>query len=282
MASNVVAVTNGKGGVGKTSVAANVAGEAAALGRRVLTIDLDDQGNLGEDLGYYHDGDSDEGQSLHDAVVDGADLQVLRDVRGRDGLDSVAGGQWTGRLSDRLKIGLETSSDVADVLDDAAAGYDLVLLDTPPNMRCQLLAQALTASRWVVVPSSRDSASVKGIERVGQVVARQRDDDADGPAILGVVLFDFGKRHTRLIREMRDAHTGGGLHVFDTVVRSNHRGTVQMRDNGELAGEYGRRAHRLVDTTNRYQASKTVSLGAGGLASDYAELTAEILEATGL
>jgi Mrp family chromosome partitioning ATPase len=61
---NAVAVATGKGGVGKTSITANVAGTAALSGWRVLAVDLDPQGNLGNDLGYNQRGDGDEGGRL--------------------------------------------------------------------------------------------------------------------------------------------------------------------------------------------------------------------------
>ncbi len=99
----VVCITNGKGGVGKTSLTANIAGHAAEAGWRTLVVDLDAQGDLGEDLGYSHDGDSDDGLGLHDAVLRGSPLDVIANVRGRERLDAVAGGQWTTRLSRTLR-----------------------------------------------------------------------------------------------------------------------------------------------------------------------------------
>ncbi len=62
MIPNSILVLNGKGGVGKTSLTANLAGLAALSGWRVLAVDLDPQGNLGRDLGYL--GDADDGQTL--------------------------------------------------------------------------------------------------------------------------------------------------------------------------------------------------------------------------
>ncbi len=76
-----IAVSNGKGGVGKTSVASHLAGIAAAAGWKVLAVDLDPQGNLGQDLGYYQADRGDSGRSLSDAVIDGTELVPLRDVR---------------------------------------------------------------------------------------------------------------------------------------------------------------------------------------------------------
>ena len=86
----VVAIANGKGGVGKTTLAAGLAGQVAAAGQRVLVVDTDPQGNMGRDLGY---GPQD-GSSLGLAITHGLPIDVIRDVRDR--LDVVPGGRRCG------------------------------------------------------------------------------------------------------------------------------------------------------------------------------------------
>ena len=71
---------NGKGGVGKTSLVANLAGSAAASGWRTLVVDLDQQGNLESRFGYQSA--SDQGASLV-AALRGGPLRIVRGVRGR-------------------------------------------------------------------------------------------------------------------------------------------------------------------------------------------------------
>jgi hypothetical protein len=66
---HVIAVVNGKGGVGKTSTTANLAGILAAEGYRVCAVDSDPQGNLGLDLGVHHAGQSDDGAELMRAAM---------------------------------------------------------------------------------------------------------------------------------------------------------------------------------------------------------------------
>src|SRR5690606_31484991 len=86
---NTVAVVNSKGGVGKTSIVANVAATAALGGWRTLAIDLDPQGNLARDLGYRDR--SDDGCGLLEAVMTASPVRPLTGVR--PGLDVVAGGR---------------------------------------------------------------------------------------------------------------------------------------------------------------------------------------------
>ena len=81
-----VAIAQGKGGVGKTSVTSNIGGLAALAGLRTLIIDLDPQGNMARDLGM----EPNNGQQLLSALVSGSDLPVVINVR--DKLDVVPGG----------------------------------------------------------------------------------------------------------------------------------------------------------------------------------------------
>ena len=274
----VVCVTNGKGGVGKTSLTANIAGHAAAAGWRTLVIDLDAQGDLGEDLGYSHDGDSDGGLGLHDAVLRGVDLNIISSVRGRERLDAVAGGQWTTRLSRTLRDE-RTSNGLSETLTTITNQYDLVLVDTPPEMESEVVRQAIAAARWLIIPTGRDNASVRGIERVEQVrhLAAEAGSKAE---LLGVVLFDFGIADSRILADVRGAVESGGVRVFDTFIRHNRRGTMQMRDDGMLAVEYGQIIADELASSNRYEVGQNKSLGVyDGLAGDYRQLTKEILEA---
>ena len=83
----VLAVANGKGGTGKTSLVANLSGLAAAAGIRTLTIDLDPQGNLSPDLGL----EKSDGIELRRALEDGAPLPISTDPM-RPGLGVARGG----------------------------------------------------------------------------------------------------------------------------------------------------------------------------------------------
>ena len=69
MLDNLIAIANGKGGAGKTTLAAQLGGIAANSGWRTLVVDLDAQGNLGRDLGYYDTPANDHGAGLATAVV---------------------------------------------------------------------------------------------------------------------------------------------------------------------------------------------------------------------
>lgn len=287
-----LAVANGKGGCGKTSVAVNLAGVAALSGWRVLLVDLDPQGNAGDDLGYRREGRSDEGEALHDAVFKRGriPLEPLQDVR--PGLDVIPGGDFTEELATVMQArrNKASSHDAAQaellvlgkVLAGVAADYHLVVVDCPPAGGV-LLDAALAAVHWLLIPTRRDAGSIQGLVRVAkrfQEVADTVNPDLD---VLGVVLFDFGVGHSRMVADVRDslgASLGTVAPVFESFVRSAPKASGDMRNAGQLAYEYEEAKVRATGATKPWERGATrFGANAAGLAEDYKQLTDEVLQA---
>jgi len=201
----VVAIANGKGGVGKTSLATTLAGMAAEAGYRILIVDLDPQGNVGEDLGYTGAGRGDGGAGLVGALA--ADLPLVPTVEAaRVRVDVISGGERLDDLAGLLLPRHRGGQPVADVLAGPLSrllevqDYDLVIIDSPPGEpNLQLLA--LGAARWLIIPTRGDASSLKGMMRIVQrlVEARQHNPTLE---LLGVVLFGIASSATRVKREI--------------------------------------------------------------------------------
>lgn len=282
MIANSILVLNGKGGVGKTSLAANLAGLAALSGWKVLAVDLDPQGNLGRDLGYL--ADADDGQALAKAVANGSRPEPLREVR--QGLDVLAGGPaLDGLVADlqRALLGGELAAvdRFGTALGAAAADYDLVVIDSPPG-EALLHAAAVRAVHYIVIPTRADAASIDGLGRVAAVVARE---GASNPSleVLGVVVGPLPTRARAIARQTRAELTellGDDITIFDTIVRDVPRAAVDCRARGALAHEYEQaalRAPRWYERRGRDGDGEAFSDAAAGLASDYQALVKEIL-----
>ena len=274
----------GKGGVGKTTLSANVGALAAAAGHRVLLIDLDQQGNIARDLGFTPDnGDA----LLHALIAAGAPLPIQRDIR--PNLDVVPGGPAVGDaaviFTARQSRGGATLEDaLADKLTAVADDYDLIVIDTPPGDRV-IVEAALSVATSVVIPTRMDDASIDGVSRVAErfIAVRDRNPDLH---LAGVVLFAIASRVGRLERDVRAALTktlGGAAPVFETRIRHLDSAAADARRRGLLIHELEQagvedRTARLAAL--RQGASPTGTLYArdtSGLAGDYAALTAEIL-----
>lgn len=282
--SRVVAIANGKGGVGKTSLATTLSGLAAVAGYRILLIDLDPQGNAGEDLGYTGAGLGDEGAAFVASIATGASLKV-NIPQARQGVDVISGGEHLDDLAGLLLSRHRRGAEVADALAEPLAGlldssdYDLVVIDCPPG-EPNLQLMALAAARWLIIPTKGDAASLKGMSRIAQrlVEARKFNPDVE---LLGVVLFDVPSSATRLKREIAGQITdalGGVAPLFESTIRHSIA-AMDSRREGVLVFE---RAAQLEGAKPFWESlrlgKRPESAGsAPALAADYAALTHEIL-----
>lgn len=293
-----IAIAQGKGGVGKTTLTSNIGGLAAASGERVLLIDLDQQGNIARDLGFKPD----DGDALLGALTSKtAPLPLLRNVRDR--LDVVPGGPAIGDaaavFTARASRG---ATDLGDVLEsklaEIAGNYSLILIDTPPGDRIVQDA-ALSVSSAVVIPTRPDEASLDGVSRVAERFVAVRDRNPS-LRLAGVVLFAITSRTTRLERDVREALAeilGDAAPVFETRVRHLDSAAADARRRGLLVHEL--EAAGVDDRTERLAAlrvARTITDAAektailrqnqdrslyardtSGLATDYENITRELL-----
>lgn len=241
MLNQAIAVINGKGGTGKTSITANLGGLFAAAGYRTLLVDMDPQGNLGRDLGYLDAGESDDGRALFNAVTTGAELMPLRDVR--ENLDVIAGGELVEDMAAALYArgtrGQSVASAVRDALAPLAEGYDLVLLDCPPGNRA-LQQMALATAHFVVIPTKADDASLDGLVQVAKLFTSVREEINPELELLGVVLFGIGTRSRKIAQRARSTiarDLGDAELVFDAEIRHVEGPAQDCRRLGKLVHE---------------------------------------------
>lgn len=238
----VIAMINGKGGVFKTTLVANIGGLLAASGYKVLLVDLDPQGNLAEDLGYTGEDIDDEGKNLAEALAFGNTLAPLRNVR--PNLDVVPGGPQLEIASAALNskaskdpVGAKLA--LATALAPIADEYDMILLDCPPGDEA-LQTAATAAARWLMVPVKSDSSSRKGmkavVNRLGAVVEDNPEID-----LLGIVLTGIGTSATTVRKNaeqaIAEAFGGSTDIVFGKTVRHSEATAAAARERGLLVHE---------------------------------------------
>jgi cellulose biosynthesis protein BcsQ len=232
-------VINGKGGVGKTTLTANVGGLLAKSGYKVLEADMDPQGNLGLDLGYLGTERDDEGRGLASALLFGTDVPVVRAVR--PNLDVLVGGDGLHHAQSALanKNGKGDPRDsLASLLAPIAGEYDIILIDCPPGSDA-LQSAAIAAARWVVVPARIDTGSQRGLEEVARRLDSVLDLNPDVD-LLGVALFGVEVGATRVLenaRQMIAAGLGSDVPLFQATIRHSSAVAQQARSRGLLVHE---------------------------------------------
>ena len=207
-------LANGKGGVGKSSLAANIAGSLALGGWRTLLVDLDPQANLTDELGVSRDHLEDAGESLKEAVASGGARAVSVVAEVRQNLDVIpAGSVHTAELADQLHwriyqrarrspaTTLEEFRALEPVLRPIADNYDVVIFDTPPATGTALSDLALATANYLVIPTRVDRSSMHGLEILAeryQEITKTVNPDL---LLLAVVLFDIGTTHHAILSE---------------------------------------------------------------------------------
>lgn len=289
MTSQTIAVINGKGGVGKTSLTTNLGGLFAAAGLRVLIVDADPQGNAGRDLGYLAEGLSDEGRAMFAAVTLGTKIEPLRGVR--DNLDVICGGDLTaemvGTLVTRGRRTGDTSGALRNALAPLADQYDLVFIDCPPGDQA-LQVMALTAARYVIIPTTSDEASIDGLGRVARLFAEIQSTSNPELELLGIAPFRIGSRSERIATELRDSVASTGLDpalLFTARIRGVEGPAQSCRKAGKLVHELeadlpAARARRLAWLRDGHGGGRhrpeVVAESTPGLADDYQRLAMEV------
>lgn len=270
----VIAVINGKGGVGKSSITANLSGEMAAAGLRVLAVDTDLSGNLGLDLGYITDAANDKGKGIVQAVWGMSDLTILREVR--PNLDVIPGGKALALIS-KISSDSTVTDDLpgnsvgtafAERLAEVAADYDVILIDCAPG-NPELQDMALTASRYILIPTKTDPAGWDGLRGVGPQVKKAR---AINPLLtyLGVVIFGHSPSATRVLRATRARldEVADTVPVLDTTIRHSAAAAHDCRLRGQLARELARDANTLAKERIAALRSRSEQRGSGADAGD--------------
>src|SRR5512139_190449 len=214
-----VSIANQKGGVGKTTIAINLAAALAMRGRRTLLIDMDPQSN--SSMSYLdirtverslYDVLSDAQCSLSDVIVE-SNVSNLRVAPARIAL---------AKLEAKLVGEMDAHFRLKDRLDPIREDYEFIVIDCPPTLGL-LTANALVASSHLLVPIQSSYFALEGTDDLLETVEKVRSRANPHLQILGV-LITMHDRRTSLARDIRSQIVRVfGNKVFHTVITKSVR-----------------------------------------------------------
>jgi chromosome partitioning protein len=218
----IIAVTNQKGGVGKTTTAINLAASLALADQRVLLIDSDPQGNLSSGVGLK--GQTSEAGNVYDALLTDELHDALRFVLPTNvtGLSIIT--------SDRNLSGAEVELVNADhreqrtkrLCDQLRPSFDFIFIDCPPSLG-MLTLNALVASDAVIIPLHCEYFALEGLADLVSTLDRVRDVFNPDLEIDGVLMTMYDERTNLGQAVSKDVRDFFKEKVFDTVIPRNVR-----------------------------------------------------------
>ena len=222
----VLALANQKGGVGKTTTAINLGTALAAIGERVLIIDLDPQGNASTGLGIDR---KDRAVSTYEVLTGERRLQeavtatsVPRLWIAPSTLDLLGVELEIANSSDRTFRIRKALADIKTFEIEPGGPFTYVLFDCPPSLNL-LTINALAAADSVVVPLQCEFFALEGLSQLLSTVDQVRRSLNPRLTIHGIVLTMFDPRNKLATQVVADVRGHMGEKVYDTVIPRNVR-----------------------------------------------------------
>ncbi len=214
----VIAITNQKGGVGKTTTAINLCASLHCAGQRALLVDMDPQGNATVGSGV----------TMREAELGAYEVLLGAGAMGDAIMPTVGGYELLPAHPDLAGAQVEMAElphrdfRLARALDDVCSRYDLIIIDCPPALNV-LTVNALTAAAEVLIPVQCEYYALEGLTSLMETIALVRGGLNPALRVLGLVrtMFDARNSLSSEVSAQLQAHFASQL--FRTVIPRNVR-----------------------------------------------------------
>lgn len=251
----VIAISNQKGGVGKTTTTINLSAALAEAGQTVLIVDFDPQANATSGFGIDEETDN---KTIVDAIFNGLDPKecILQDVI--PNVDLICGDIALSSLEAEFEGKADKEKLLKNIIDKVKDDYDLVIIDCPPSVGV-ININAIVASDSVLIPVQCEYFSLEGLKQVLEVIDLLRQNMRTGLKIEGI-LFTMYDGRTKLSQDVvREISENLNERIFKTLIPRNVRlaeapsnglTILQYEPNSPGADAYRKLAAELLEGEN--------------------------------
>lgn len=219
MRSFIISFANQKGGVGKTTSAVNTAASLAALGKRVLLVDLDPQGNSTSGVGINK---KNVRYSVYEALVGLCDPKQavitteFKNLAVMPAVISLAGAEFDLLQMESREYALKRA------LDPLAEDFDYMIIDCPPSLGL-LTVNALSASNGVVIPMQCEYYALEGLSQLMITIRKVKQYYNEGLGITGILITMHNGRLNLSVQVQQELKKYYGDKLFRTVIARSVR-----------------------------------------------------------
>lgn len=215
----ILAIANQKGGVGKTTTAVNLGAALSQLGKRVLLVDSDPQGNTTSGLGVEKQNIE---QCIYDVIVNSAPISDIIVPAGIDNLFVLPATLRLAGAEVELVSAMARERRLATDLQSIQDDYDYIIIDCPPSLGL-LTINSLTAAQGVLVPIQCEFYALEGLSQLLNVIEMVRKHLNSEVCVKGVILTMYDARLKLCEQVAEDVRGHFGDKVFKTVIPRNVR-----------------------------------------------------------
>lgn len=215
----IIAFLNQKGGVGKTTTCVNMAGYLAQMGKKVLLLDIDPQGNASSNLGFEKDSKP---KTIYDVIVDDNTIEEVIQKTKLENLDIIpsdvdlAGAEIElVQMNNREKV-------VRNILRKIVNNYDYICIDCPPSLGL-ITVNALTACDSVLIPIQCEYFALEGLSQLMYTIKLVKKHLNENIDVEGVVLTMKDNRSNLGQSVAQDISKYFGKKVYKTIIPRNIR-----------------------------------------------------------